>query len=337
MQRIFLFLFIVAVGVGVYFLITSDDTPQGTTPVDEPGNGSGETTGGGLAGATGVGPDAVPELRRLDRPSRALVIAKHAASWPALVISVLQQMRAVDYRSWYLENAKTKEAGPGDGRGMAALEAQPTGQYLRDHDIEALFLDSLDPNALPDAFWDVVTERVENGRMGLYFRPSFYVGAGGAGVTQHPALSHPKLAALLPIARGALIQGTPLPGVYVEAQPLRVTAQGKRHPATRLVNNELASGKAWASTAAGDGAFATKFNYPVIDLAPGAQSLVELEAATAVPAIVATAAVAGKPRVIWMGNTDFGQRAYHVRSKDGLMKLLVNHWVLWLVGQNEPR
>ena len=162
------------------------------------------------------------------------------------------------------------------------------------------------------------------------------MGDGGVAVTQHPALTHPVLGKLLPVKRAALIEGSPLPGVYPQQRPLGVTAQGKRHPATRFVRNEVASGNIWLkATDGGEGSFGTKFCYPVLEPAPGAQVLVEAEAATSVPAIIATPHLQNRPRVLWMGNTDFGQRTYYNQARDATQKLLVNHWILWLVGQVE--
>lgn len=344
MQRILILLVLLAAGAGIWFL-ASDRNPAGSgeTPIDEspePANGNGETPEPGEAGLKGgvenpVGPDAKPEALQLERPSRVLFIGKHQGSWPMLMISVFQHVRALEYRTWFTQDIRTRKGVPGDGRGMTALTALPTGAYLDDNDVEALFLDVVDPNALPKSFWDVVTERVQSGRMGLYLRPSQLISEGGVAVSQHPALSHPALRALLPVARAASIEGSPLPGVFPQGAPLSVTEAGRRHPATRLVANEKASGNTWAAASTGEGAFDTKFCYPVIELAAGAQTLVQAEAATPIPAVVATADVQGRPRVLWMGNNDFGQRTYFVRAKDEIQKTLANHWVVWLVGQAE--
>ena len=338
MQRILILLFILAVGAGVFYLIQDrDSTGTSDLPDDPAKKGSaGNADGTGLAGAgDNVGPDALPELKKVDGNARVLLLAKHQGTWPMLMITSLQQMRELEYRTWFVEDINEGGGKAGDGRGMAELKAMPDAQYLLDHDVQAIFLDTVDPNAFPEGFWKVVAERVKDGKTGLYVRPSFLVGDGGEGVSEHPMLTHPVLKELLPIDKAALMQGTPLPGVYPEARALTVTADGKKHPATMLVNNEVASGKAWARTATGKGAYATKFCYPVTELKPGAKVLVEVSAATPVPAIVATDPEGTKARVLWMGNTDFGQEAYHVRSKDMIIKLLVNHWAYWLAGQTE--
>lgn len=343
MQRILIFLVLIAAGVGIWFLATNDDPvdpgdvpSQTPTPEDGPRNPSDDETR--LERATSpVGPDAEAELLALERPARVLFIGKHQGSWPMLVIGALQQFRDLDYRTWFTSDIKTQQPVAGDGRGMAALTDTPTGAYLDDQDVDALFLDVVDPNAFPKSFWDVVKNRVSSGRMGLYMRPAYLVGEGGVALSQHPALSHPTLSGLLPIASGASIEGSPLPGVFPKGVSLAITASGKKHPATRLVENDIASGNLWQAATSGEGALSTKFCYPVIDLAPGAQVLVEAEAATTLPAIVATPDGEGRPRVLWMGNADFGQRAYFVRGKDEFQKLLVNHWIVWLVGQAVSR
>lgn len=337
MQRIFILLFLIAVGVGLFFLIQDDgDNGTGDLPDDPATTGGTSDEAAGLEVASGnVGPDALPELRKLEGTARVLLIGKHEGTWPMLMISALQQVLGLEYRTWFVEGIQERKGKAGDGRGMAELKAAPDAQYLLDHDVQAIFLDTVDPNAFPEGFWKVVADRVNSGQTGLFVRPSYLVGAGNEGVSEHPMLTHPILKALLPIERAALLQGTPAPGIFAEPQPLTVTQEGKEHPATRLVNNDIASGKAWARTATGKGAFGTKFCYPVLELKPGMQTLVEASAATPVPAIVATPDGAGKPRVLWMGNADFGQDAYHVMSKDTILKTLVNHWAYWLSGQTQ--
>lgn len=336
MQRILILVFLLAVAGGIYWLVSSEsDGPGDDLTSDATDPGTTDPDGTGLKGSSqGPGPDALPELRKVIRPTNVLMLANRQASWPMLVLSTIRQFKDVEYRSWFLDDMNTRQGVAGDGRGMAELKAAPDDQYLIAHDVEVLFLDALDPNAMPESFWKVVAERVNSGRMGLYFRPTMPIAADGTALSEHPALSHPVLKELLPIARAALIQGTPQPGVFGEPQPLRVTPVGIKHPATRLVDNDIASGKAWARTAEGDGAFSTKFCYPVLETKPGMQTLVELEAATPIPAIVATPDGAGKPRVLWMGNVNFSQRAYHIFTKDQIQKLLVNHWLFWLAGQH---
>ncbi len=334
MQRIGLLLVLLAVGVGVWYLVSSSEAPTPESGIpdtpDVPAPAKGDTE---LKGASGVGDSAMPELLALPSASRIVLIGKHQGSWPELMVHAFQQIKELEYRTWYTHDIRTRKPGAGVGRGMEELKSQPTAEYLEAHGVAALFLDSVDPNAFPETFWNVVTARVQSGRMGLYFRPGFPATESGDGVTQHPALTHPALKALLPIERAALLQGSATPGVESSGRPLRVTTAGMRHPATRLVDNPKASERAWGLTATGEGSFAAVFCYPVLDLKPGAQSLVEWQAATSVPALVAGAD--GDARVLWMGNADFGQRTHFARSKDTTQKLLVNHWVLWLVGDRK--
>lgn len=341
MQRILIVLLVLAAAYGIYAyaMYQPSDEPVvetgGTDPrPDEPEDDTG-SKGTTLAGAGNrVADDAKPEVLQLERPASALLIAKHQGTWPLLVISSLQYVRNLEYRTWFLDDIRERKPTAGDGRGMAPLTAAPTGQYLETHDVAALFLDVVDPNALPASFWAVVKERVESGRMGLFFRPSYLTGDGGVGVSQHPALTHPVLGKLLPVQRAALIEGSPLPGVFPEQRTLAVTELGKRHPATRFVRNEKASGNIWAlATDGSEGSFGTKFCYPVLETAPGAEVLVEAEASTSIPAVIATRHGENRPRVLWMGNTDFGHRTHYVRARDDLQKMLVNHWIVWLLGQ----
>jgi hypothetical protein len=335
-QRIGLLLVILAVGAGVWYLITRDDVTTVTSIPDTPEAAPPSKGEGGLEGnksASGVGDGALPHLLALPSAARVLLVGKHQGSWPELMVHAFQQIRELEYRTWYTHDVATRKPGAGVGRGMEELKALPTAEYLEAQDVRALFLDSVDPNVFPETFWNVVTARVESGRMGLYIRPGFPVGEGGASVTQHPALTHPALKALLPIERAALLQGSPTPGVESGGRALRVTTVGMEHPATRLVDNTTASQRVWDRASSGTGSFAAVFCYPVLDLKPGAKTLVEWQAATSVPAVVSSAD--GEARVLWMGNVDFGQRTYFVRSKDSIQKLLANHWILWLVGERK--
>ncbi|MDA1195699.1 MAG: hypothetical protein O2894_11010 [Planctomycetota bacterium] len=336
MQRIAILLFLLAVAGGVWYLIDQESPePASTLPGDgvDPAGANGQDPAGMRGANRPVSDDALPELLKLTKPARALLIGKHQGTWPAQVLEVFLQIRELEFRSWYTHDIESHLGAEGEHRGMTALGAGPTGDYLQQHDVQVLYLDMFDPNALPQEFWNVVAERVNAGRMGLCARPTYLIGEDGVGVTAHPMLSHPTLKTLLPVARGALVQGSPPLGVYTDARPLRVTALGLKHPATRMVANTKAAAKSWERAGAGTGAFVTKFCYPVEELVAGAQVLVEVEAATSVPAIVVGPA-SSKARVLWMGTTDFGQPAYYNSASDALMKLLINHWTLWLLGQH---
>jgi hypothetical protein len=343
LQRIVLLIVILAVIGGVYMLLSQpDDSGGGTDPLAENGDvaegGTAKKNDPAALSGSGTDPDEVlvPQMGLLRKPARVLMVAQRADGWNTFLSDSLKRLQDLSFVTWHLASVTPEgigAAGPGDSLGLDALKAPPTGDYLEREDIHALIWDTADPNTLPASFWKVVAERVNSGRMGLYIRPGTPPAPAGSSVMppQHPALTHPVLKDLLPVARASLIQGSPLPGIYSTAQPLVVTPEGSKHVATRLVKNTAASLKTWAQTGEGAGAFATRFCYPVQEMKAGAKALVNLQAATALPAIIVSGAQ--NARVLWMGNIDFGREAYYVRSKDAVLRFLTNGWLLWLVGQ----
>ncbi|MDJ0522136.1 MAG: hypothetical protein QNJ90_08695 [Planctomycetota bacterium] len=334
MQRVVMLVLILAVAAGVYFLIASDDSggPGADLRGDDP-SAKGEG-GPGLdpAKAKGTEAPAEPKVLQLKSPARLLLIGGQKDSWNHTVLMVCGSIKELSYRSWFLNDATAGTSGvEGPARGMTKLEAKPTAGYLDSEDVRVLVLDNLDPNAFPQDFWDAAARRVTSGRMGLFVRPGFPTGNDGVAQTQSPLLSHPTLQPLLPVKTGTALSGSPLPGVFTEAQSLRPTDLGHRHPATRFFEDPDVSVKAWAPALEGEGALATKFCYPVEDLADGVQILVTCEAASSLPAILATDPTA-KTRVLWMGNVDFGFRTHYVRAKDRIQKLFTNHAIVWLAG-----
>jgi hypothetical protein len=276
-------------------------------------------------------PDVHPAMTQIAKPANALLVARFRTSWPALMEMGLRGMRKLSYRTWYMEG----EGQPSStGRGMAKLTDKPTGDYLDEQNVAALVLDAVDPNVFPMSFWEVVARRVHAGTMGLWFRPGPPIGEGDVAPIRHPALTHPILKDLLPIARTAEFQGDPVPGSYSVPQLLHVTDAGTRHPATRLVDDPASSAKVWQLGTMEKDTFATSFCYPVLEVKPGAQTLVVVQAATDVPAIVVSSPKVG--RVLWMGNVDYGQKTYYNEKTDALQKIAFNQQLVWILGQAAP-
>lgn len=338
MQRVVILILILAVAGGVYYLISSDDSGPNDGDLTADGN-PGVGKKGGDAGLNpkakkGELPLPDPVMRQLQSPARALLIGKHKEGWNHTILMVCAAMRDLTFRSWFLQDASGDgggSAGPGS-RGTKPLEGKPTADDLTDEDVTVLILDNIDPNALPTEFWNVVSARVTSGRMGLYVRPGFPGGNDGRGLSEHPMLSHPVLKELLPVKSAALLSGTPVPGIFAEPQTLSVTSDGTRHPATRLVAVPEGSVKAWGAATSGPGALGCKFCYPVTEVKAEWQQLVNCDAATPLPAVIATLPTA-KMRVLWQGNVDFGHKTHYVRGKDAIQKIFINHAILWLAGQ----
>ncbi len=335
MQRVAIIILLLAVAGGVYFLVSKDEPqPEEPTPVDvQPQPAKKDDPGLDPLKAKGPKPSPIPQELQLRSPARALVLGHNRDSWTETVLMMCKPIRELSFGSWFLNAGDGGAAGA--SRGMTALADKPTASYLGDEDVTVLVLDSIDPNALPKAFWEAVSSRVVSGRMGLFVRPNYPTGADGKALSEHPMLSHPVLGPLLPIKKATLLEGTPTPGVFAAYQPIKPTAEGLRHPATRLISDPEVSAQAWSVATQGKWPLATKFCYPVEDIAADAQILLNCEAAATLPAVIASAPTA-RSRVLWMGNVDFSREAHFMAAKDRAQKVMINHALIWLVGQAQP-
>jgi len=337
-QRAIILLVALVVAGGAYYVMQQHeaDTPEQLNGDHEK---SPSKKSDGDAGLNPLkGKDALPApdpvVKDLKSPAQALMIGTHQDPWNQLVLMAFGSLKELSYRSWFVHDPSGEGSGvAGPARGMTELKDKPTASYLDAEDVTLLVLDNLDPNALPMDFWSTVRERVESGRMGLFVRPGYPATPEGQGLSVHPLLSHPIVKDLLPVKTAMLLSGTPIPGVYAEPQTLRATKAGNEHPATRLISVPEVSVKVWSGATTGDGGFATKFCYPVEETKDGTEVLVQCEAAATLPAVIATPATS-RSRVLWMGSVDFGWRTYYVREKDALQKILLNHMIVWLLGQS---
>ncbi len=340
MQRIAILILILAVAGGVFFVVSQDESGPGPDLNADDGTSpkKGGDTDGGMgpkAKAGGPRPSPEPVHLTLRSPASALLIGKWEGTWNKLLLMECDRLRSLNYSSWFMHSVGGKGGEhAGEARGMSELKSKPTADYLKDEDVRVLILDLFDPNAFSAEFWAAVQSRVTSGRMGLLVRPGIPATFEGGALTEHPMLSHPVVKELLPVTRAAQLTGQPVPGVFGKPVAMEPTDEGRRHPASRLIADPDVSAEAWAAAGEGDGALRSQFCYPVQDIRPGAQALVNLKAATSLPMLIATAPSATE-RVLWMGNIDFSTRTHFVRSKDAIQKTLVNHWLVWLAGQTQ--
>jgi len=339
MTRAIVILLVLGAVVGAYLLATGalEDDGRGKAVIqDRPQPGIGDEP----AGATlGPGPSEAPGPRQVtpamlpvSPPAKALFLAAMPLSFNELVLVSLETTKGLSVAAWYTERLDSKRPGPAAGRakGMPALETAPTGAWLEEQDIRVLVLAGLDPNSMPMAFWNAVEDRVRRGVMGVWFHAQFPVGANNEWITVHPALSHPVLSKLLPVERAAELSADPVPGLYPEARPILLTAEGRRHPASRLLPEPDEAAALWRLAAEGEHGWRTKFVYPVEKSREGANVLVEVQSvgAEAWPAMIA----AKDARVLWVGLADFGQQSYYSSDSHSRMVTLINNGVVWLAG-----
>jgi hypothetical protein len=337
-QRFLILVVILAVAAGVYLLLDRSD------PVEEPTDGNGNEAppppddgDAGLMTAPRGGPPPEPKVMQLKTPAALLMVAGARDVWTATLELTFDGIKDLEYATWYLrdvQNPDRTEGVAGAERGLSPLTARPTAEWLETERIRVLVLDQVDPHALSSSFWEAVAERVRSGRLGLYVRPGFPVNEVGMAQSVHPVLTHDTLKELLPVLESTPIEGPKLAGSFKTKQDLVVTAEGTRHPATRLVeDDEKASLDLWRLAGQGKGSWGTTFCYPVQSVRPGARVLANVEAATSIPALIVSG---GPARVLWQGNIDFGGRQTHFTpEKDKVRKILLTHFWVWLAGQSE--
>jgi hypothetical protein len=190
-----------------------------------------------------------------------------------------------------------------------------------------VFVAALDPARLPAAFWAHVAERVASGRLGLLVVPDHLTGRALA--------DEPSLRSVLPVASVLPLAplekgGSLIPGVFQAPSPFEVTAEGTRHPASRIVPFPDWSAKIWARLTRGKDGWSTKFVSPVERLAPGARTLVEVAGGTVRwPAVVVSGGERG--RAVWAGGLlDIDWSVY--RSEYGIerFRAIAVSWLVWL-------
>lgn len=326
---------------GVFDGPTSTDPVVGVGPTGgTPTSGTDDATGpGGLAG---TGPTTAPpiESRELTAQRALLLVAPRVESWNESVRQAAVDIAALTYATWYTErwsNAADGE-GPGSGavRGLDPLGGPPDGNWLDDHDIAGVFLDRIDPNALPASFWDRLATRVADGRTGLWVRMDVPPASGGTSATVHPLLTHPVLAGLLPVADPTPFEGEPLPGVLKPGVPPKPTEAGLRHPASRLVGWPRWSRHWWNVIGEGVPPALVGFCYPVGRVESGAEVLLEVADGRnrMRPALVASPP--GDARVLWQGWYDFTYEPWRERNAAARLGAWMTQALAWVVGEPEP-
>jgi hypothetical protein len=227
--------------------------------------------------------------------------------------------------------------GPADPQGVPPLsnlpghrQDPPRPSDLQDEGIDVVVLHDLDPNALENAFWEAVAERVQDGRMGLLVQPGVRTGQA--------ILEHPVLGPLLPVDSELASIPAATPGFSSERMPFRLQEAGHRHPATRLVQWPTWTERIWAERATGDWAWSTPYAFPVARAVEGAEVLAVVEPPRGddIPILVASAPDRG--RVLWVGTWELGDRlAYGQPKVVADWRVLVRNWVIWLAGRvTEP-
>lgn len=325
MKRILLFVgpFAVALAAALFLL---DGAGKGRPETADPGT----TTPPPVAGPTteelaSAEPTAEPTAERpsLAQPVRVLVLADQVRSFTTWCLRSWRHTREIEWQAWHAGGVP--EGYESQAEGMPALAAAPGDVEL--DAAQVLVVAGLDPKRMPAEFWARVAGRVRDGRLGLLVVPDHLTGKALA--------EEPSLRAVLPVASvlpmAPLEKGGKLiPGVFRAPQPFAVTADGTRHPASRLVSYPGWSQKLWARFTTGPTPWTTSFVSPVEKLAPGATTLVEVVSAEARwPAIIASGASSG--RALWVaGLLDLDWDVWRKGAGTDHLEAMSVSWIAWL-------
>lgn len=327
MKRVLLIVvpFLATLAVALWFLGVFQPTPAvepGATPGTPTPPPAAPTVSSTDLAAVEPLAEPKPEAPVLEKLVRVLVLGDRVAPFVVWLQQTWGNMENVEWRSWYA--MPLPEGAPRATEGVAPLERAPEAADLDATDV--LVLAGLDPASLPADLWSRTVERVQSGRMGLLFVPDH--------LHAHALATQPSLAAVVPVAGAKPLKpeapGGSVPGVLSPARPFRITAEGTKHPTTRLVPYTGWSEKLWKRRTEGEGAWKTPFVPVVTGPAPGASVLVEVAAGDrGMPAVVASS---GTPtRVLWLGGfLDLDWDAYRKVSAIEPLIALAKWWVAWL-------
>lgn len=281
------------------------------------------------AALTAAEPTAEPEpdVPTLAAPVRVLVLAEGPRSFTGWCFQLWRVAPQLEWQVWYATPAP--EGVPLSSTGLPPLSGAPTTTDV--DGAQVLFVAAVDPSRFPASFWAHVAERVTSGRLGLLVVPDHLTG--------RPIADEPSLRAVLPVASVLPLAplekgGRLIPGVFETPRPFEVTADGTKHPATRIVPFEGWSGKVWGRLTRGKDGWSTKFVSPVERVAPGARTLVEVVGGDLRwPAIVASGGERG--RALWVGGLlDIDWSAYRSDYGTDRMRAMMVSWIAWLA---QPR
>ncbi len=325
MKRVLLVVgpFLVTLAAALYFFgVFERHEPEATpTPAPAPVDPSLPGEAALLAPEPTGEPD--PDVPAIAAPVKVLVLAEGTRSFTTWCFQLWRVAPRIEWQVWYASPAP--EGLQLSSPGQPPLSGAPTTTDVDGAQI--LFLAAIDPSRLPAAFWAHVAERVTSGRLGLLVVPDHLTG--------RPLADEPSLRSVLPVASVLPLAplekgGRLIPGVFDTPRAFEVTADGTKHPATRIVPFEGWSAKVWGKLTRGRDGWSTKFVSPVERVAPGARTLVEVVGGDLRwPAVVATSGDRG--RALWVGGLlDIDWSAYRSDYGTDRMRAMMVSWVAWL-------
>lgn len=312
------------------------DSPPGTTP------GAGSGTGPELQapapppGKTTDSPveEPVPEQLRVERPLKVLVLmTRKTQRWARVMELGMRADAQIQVSGYALEDTP---GVPTFGSGEVPAVGEPlTAAWFDAQAFDVLVLTDVDPTAFEPALWESVAARVRAGSLGLWAQPGVPLppSRGGPAPEVHGLLTEPSLAALLPIERAKPIRGQPVPGLFAQEAPFAVTAEGEKHPASRIVFWPEWSRRIWQLGAASTPPWGTQFCYPVEALKPGSLVLVETRPPTGAPLPMYVQGAPASGRVLWFGAQQIADDTLRNGQQSGKWYALIHNAMVWLAGR----
>ncbi len=336
---------VVAAGLVLAGVFDADSTDAPPPAEGANGNGATATDGAGGLDPSPVGP-GVPQKRpaltalTLPKGSKVLVIGAVPNTADQFMMKVLGGVVGTAYHGWYLNPSTATPLNMNNG--LPPLTSVPTALTLSEHDHDVVVISNVNALDLSDDFWDALASRVKAGQTHVLWRawPPYPGGDADTPAVEHPWLTHPVIAGMLPVKDIIPLRGvtddsgnTTVPGqLGSKGQPFLLTSAGETHMASRLVAWPEWSRVWWDELGTGKGSLRTQFCVPVTELVEGATTLLAIDNKSANDFPVLVAGSVGDGRVLWLGTRELSWEAYYDRTKEARLGVVIQNMLAWLAG-----
>lgn len=332
MRAVLAILIVLAAVAAALFALGVFDGPAPApenVPFDGPDAQDPPENGTGLSGGTNV-PEDMPQLEFIPirEPLQVLLLTGFVERLPATLAMYWGSAPSVTVHAW-VENVGEEGRTPGveSLKNVEALEQSPIPADLDDLDIDVVVLHGLSAEALDADFWEAVSLRVREGRIGLIAMPGR---PDGLALFENPALAE-----LLPVAKAGRFEGSPIPGKLGDFRAFEITEAGTTHPASRLVAWPEWSRTMWMSRAEAPHPWGTSMTWPVEEATEDGAVLLRVAPARGDGFPVMLAREAGAGRVLFFGAFEILPRdGYGVPKTMEETRAWLNNWLAWAGGRD---
>jgi hypothetical protein len=276
-----------------------------------------------------------PEMLLVERPLKVLVLMTSPGQRWARVLELAAASDPQIVMSGYA--VRTGAGMPPFGTGEPPPGGSaPTAAWFDAQAFDVVALCDMDPNVIEPAFWEAVAGRVRAGTLGLWLQPGVPMppDGGSRSPEEHPLLKHAVLSTVSPVESAKAVKGDPTPGVFVRSAVFQLTADGEKHPASRIVMWPEWSRRIWQLGASATPPWSSKFVYPVERLAAGSVVLVEAQPPGNAPRLPMY--VQGPPsrgRVLWFGAQQIEDDTLRDGRQATKWYAMLHNALVWLAGR----